>query len=46
MESFLEIGQKAPDFTLPSTVGDITLSRLLATQRVVLAFYTEDSTPG
>lgn len=39
-------GDIAPDFTLPSTVGDITLSVVAADSRVVLAFYIEDRTPG
>lgn len=40
-----EAGDKAPDFTLPSTDGDITLSDLTAKSKVLLAFYTEDNTP-
>lgn len=39
-------GEVAPDFTLPSTVGNITLSAVAAEKRVVLAFYMEDKTPG
>lgn len=38
-------GEKAPHFTLPSTHGEMALSRLLSQGRVVLAFYTEDNTP-
>lgn len=45
MSPELQQGQKAPDFTLPSTEGPITLSQLLAKGRVVLAFYAEDATP-
>ena len=41
-----ETGDTAPDFTLPSTAGDITLSEVSADRRVVLAFYMEDKTPG
>jgi len=41
----IEIGQKAPDFTLPSDRGDITLSRYQGKQNVVLAFYPGDFTP-
>ena len=41
-----ETGEFAPDFTLPSTAGDITLSKIAAGKRVVLAFYMEDRTPG
>ncbi len=39
-------GEVAPDFTLPSTAGDITLSEVAADRQVVLAFYMEDKTPG
>ena len=46
MERMVEIGDVAPDFTLPSTAGDITLSAVAADRRVVLAFYIEDRTPG
>jgi peroxiredoxin len=38
-------GQPAPDFTLPSTKGDVSLRDLTADKRVVLAFYVEDATP-
>jgi len=38
-------GEPAPDFTLPSTQGDISLHDLAAGKKVVLAFYFEDSTP-
>ncbi len=40
-----EIGDKAPDFVLPSTVGEVRLSKLSADSKVLLAFYTEDFTP-
>lgn len=40
-----EVGDRAPDFTLPSTAGDITLSDLTSDSKVILAFYTEDNTP-
>ena len=42
----VETGDIAPDFTLPSTAGDVTLSAVAAEKRVVLAFYMEDRTPG
>jgi len=42
----LEPGMPAPDFTLPSTNGEITLSELIKTRSVVLAFYSEDDFPG
>ncbi len=38
-------GQPAPDFTLPSTQGQISLHDLTAEKKVVLAFYFEDATP-
>lgn len=40
-----EPGEQAPDFTLPSTEGDVTLSDLTERSKVVLAFYFEDATP-
>src|SRR5216117_3399921 len=40
-----EIGERAPDFVLPGTGGDVRLSDLWSRGKVVLAFYTEDSTP-
>ena len=40
-----EIGDQAPGFSLPSTAGPINLPDLTARGKVVLAFYTEDSTP-
>ncbi len=42
----LEIGDKAPDFTLPTDGnGEITLSKLRG-EKVVLYFYPKDDTPG
>jgi peroxiredoxin Q/BCP len=42
----IEAGERAPDFSLPSTEGEVSLRALLdAGQRVVLAFYFEDGTP-
>ena len=41
----IQVGQKAPDFTLPSTVGPLTLSEVWRDRKVVLAFYIEDITP-
>jgi len=38
-------GEPAPDFTLPSTQGNISLRDLTAEKKVVLAFYFEDATP-
>ena len=46
-KGLLTIGSPAPNFTLPSTAGTITLSSLLkAKQYVVLVFYPMDNTPG
>jgi peroxiredoxin Q/BCP len=42
-----EVGQPAPDFTLPSTEGtDVSLSSFRGKQAVVLYFYPRDDTPG
>ncbi|SIS69022.1 peroxiredoxin [Phaeovulum vinaykumarii] len=42
-----EIGETAPDFTLPVTGGDDTLSLAsLSGRKVVLYFYPRDDTPG
>ncbi len=42
----VEVGDKAPDFTLPSTKGDpISLSQYLGKKNVVLEFYVLDFTP-
>ena len=42
----LDVGQPAPDFTLPDQHGqEVTLSRLKGTP-VVLYFYPKDDTPG
>ncbi len=42
----LQIGNSAPDFTLPDQDGnDVTLSTLIG-GRVVLYFYPKDDTPG
>lgn len=40
------VGEPAPDFTLPSTQGPLTLSDLWERGKVVLVFYTEDNTPA
>jgi len=40
-----EAGDHAPDFTLPITTGELRLSQLAASKKVVLAFYAEDNTP-
>lgn len=42
-----EVGQEAPDFTLPATIGEkITLSDYRGQKKVVLAFYVLDWTGG
>jgi len=38
-------GDKAPDFAIESDHGRLTLPELLQKGRLVLAFYSEDSTP-
>jgi len=40
-----EPGERAPEFALPSTDGEVRLSERLAKGRVLLAFYAEDGTP-
>jgi peroxiredoxin Q/BCP len=40
-----EPGEQAPEFTLPSTEGEINLRDLTERSKVVLAFYFEDATP-
>jgi peroxiredoxin Q/BCP len=43
----LPIGERAPDFTLPSSRGgDVTLSKLIGQKNVVLFFYPLDDSPG
>ncbi|MCL6631570.1 MAG: thioredoxin-dependent thiol peroxidase [Alicyclobacillus herbarius] len=42
----LQVGDMAPDFTLPAHTGEeVTLSKLRG-QKVVLFFYPKDQTPG
>jgi peroxiredoxin len=40
-----DVGERAPDFTLDSTQGEITLSKLLEKGSVLLVFYPGDDTP-
>jgi thioredoxin-dependent peroxiredoxin len=43
----VKVGDKAPDFTLPSQMGDnVTLSEFLGKKNVVLYFYPKDETAG
>ena len=42
----LEVGDKAPDFMLPSTTGEkISLSQFLGKKLVLIEFYVADFTP-
>ena len=42
----VEVGDKAPDFTLPSTTGkDISLSEFLGKKYVLIEFYGADFNP-
>jgi len=40
-----DIGEQAPDFTLPTIAGELRLSEVMERSKVVLAFYYEDATP-
>jgi thioredoxin-dependent peroxiredoxin len=43
----VEVGDVAPDFSLPSHTGEtVVLNHLLAKSEVVLYFYPKDNTPG
>ncbi len=43
----VKVGDKAPDFMLPSQMGDnVKLSEFLGKKNVVLYFYPKDETPG
>lgn len=45
--SLLNVGDKAPDFTLRNSEGeDISLSALIGKKNIVLYFYPKDETPG
>ena len=41
-----QVGDAAPDFTVISTRGEVTLSQVLEKGPVVLALYYADFTPG
>ena len=41
-----QVGDKAPDFTLPTTKGPLRLSQFGRGKKLVLAFYAEDNTPS
>jgi peroxiredoxin Q/BCP len=40
-----DVGDQAPDFTLPSSTGELSLSKLLGKGAVLLVFYPGDDTP-
>lgn len=43
----VEVGDKAPDFTLPSQTGEnVTLSKYFGKKNIVLYFYPKDESPG
>jgi peroxiredoxin Q/BCP len=43
----IKVGDKAPDFTLPSQMGDnVTLSEYFGKKNIVLYFYPKDESPG
>jgi len=42
----IKAGEKAPDFTLPSTQGTVSLSALTGEKIAVVIFYPKDNTPG
>ena len=43
----VKVGDKAPDFTLPSQLGDnVTLSEYFSKKNIVLYFYPKDESPG
>ena len=42
----LEVGTKAPGFTLPDAEGNLVSLADFAGKRVVLYFYPRDNTPG
>ena len=46
MPDWIEEGQKAPDFTLPSADGSQVKLSDLKGRPVVLYFYSRDDTPG
>jgi peroxiredoxin Q/BCP len=43
----VKVGDKAPDFNLPSQMGDnVTLSEFFGKKNIVLYFYPKDESPG
>lgn len=45
MAKTADVGDRAPDFTLPSTKGPVSLKKALGQGPVVLVFYPGDDTP-
>lgn len=41
-----DVGEVAPDFTLPSNDGDVTLSQYRGQKYVILSFHVFDFTSG
>jgi peroxiredoxin Q/BCP len=46
MSDELKVGDKAPDFSLPSGAGQTITLKNLRSKQVVLYFYPKDDTPG
>jgi thioredoxin-dependent peroxiredoxin len=46
MSDELKVGDKAPDFSLPSATGQTITLKSLRGKQVVLYFYPKDDTPG
>ena len=46
MNDELKVGDKAPDFSLPSATGQTITLKSLRGKQVVLYFYPKDDTPG
>lgn len=46
MTTVLQVGDLAPDFTLPSDTGELVTLSALRGKRVVIYFYPKDDTPG
>lgn len=43
----VKVGDKAPDFTLPSQMGDnVSLNEYIGKKNIVLFFYPKDESPG